>query len=143
MKHPKHFETDEMTSKRMSRVKLKRGIEETRLARELWHAGYRYVLNDKKLPGSPDIAIKKYNIAIFVDGEFWHGYDWDNKKERIKRNRAYWIEKIEENMSRDTRVDRDLLALGWIPVHFWTREVKQDLKECIKTIDELKFDRMI
>ena len=87
MKHPKQYDTDAMTSKRMSSVKLKHGDCETYLAKVLWKAGYRYTLNDKSLPGSPDIAIKKYHIAIFVDGEFWHGYDWSNKKTKLKRNR--------------------------------------------------------
>lgn len=65
----------------MSNVKLKKGTAEMLLAKELWHKGFRYQLNDKTLPGSPDIAIRRYNIAIFVDGEFWHGYDWDNKSQ--------------------------------------------------------------
>ena len=109
MKHPKHYDTDEKTSKRMSNVKLKNGDTETALAKALWHAGYRYRLNYKKLPGSPDIAITKYKIAIFVDGEFWHGYKWEEKKAKLKRNREYWIEKIEENIDRDIRVDKELI----------------------------------
>ena len=68
MKHPKHYDTDEATSKRMSNVKLKKGDAETLLAKKLWHCGFRYRLNYKKLPGSPDIAILKYHIAVFVDG---------------------------------------------------------------------------
>lgn len=139
MKHPSHYDTDEATSKRMSRVKLKGGNEESLLAKTLWHEGYRYWLNYKKLPGSPDIAILKYRIAIFVDGEFWHGYDWDNKKHKLKRNREYWIEKIEENIARDMRVDKELIAMGWTPIHFWTKEVKKDLNGCIETIKETIF----
>lgn len=92
MKHPNHYDIDEATSKRMSKVKLKRGNEEMAVAKRLWNEGYRYWLNYKKLPGlpgSPDIALQKYKIAIFVDGEFWQGYDWDNKKFKLKRNREY------------------------------------------------------
>ena len=137
MKHPKHYLTDEATSKRMSKVRLKRGNEETILSKQLWHEGYRYWLNYKKLPGSPDIAIQKYHIAIFVDGEFWHGYEWKKRKPKIKRNREYWIEKIEENMARDIRVDNELRELGWIPVHFWSKDIKKDLDSCLKKIQLL------
>ena len=80
MKHPKYYDTDEVTSRRMSNVKLKRGDAEITLAKMLWHKGYRYRLNYKKLPGSPDIAITPSNLAIFVAGEFWHGYNWDEKQ---------------------------------------------------------------
>jgi len=98
MKHQKLTTTPEI-SKRMSKVKLKRGTAETMLAKALWHKGYRYRLNYKKLPGSPDIVLTSKKIAIFVDGEFWHGYDWENRKQKLKSNRDYWIEKIEENIS--------------------------------------------
>lgn len=140
MKHPKSYDTDESTSARMARVKLKHGPEEIAIAKALWHDGYRYWLNYKKLPGSPDIAIQKYHIAVFIDGEFWHGFDWENRKPRLKRNREYWIEKIEENMARDIRVDKELIELGWIPVHFWSKEVKKDLAGCVEKIKGIAFD---
>ena len=134
MKHPKSYDTDESTSKRMSQVKLKHGTEETMLAKRLWHEGIRYRLNYKKLPGSPDIAITKYKVAVFVDGEFWHGYDWENRKQKLNRNREYWIEKIEENIARDKRVDEELHQLGWKTIHFWSKEVKKDPYECLQRI---------
>ena len=143
MKHPKHYDTDEATSKRMSKVKLKKGKAEMLLAKALWHKGYRYRLNWKRLPGSPDIAILKYHVAIFVDGEFWHGQDWENKKHKLKRNKEYWVEKIEENISRDQKVDRELRAMDWEPVHFWSKEVEKNLEECVSAIAELIFDRTI
>lgn len=134
MKHPKVFVTDDATSKRMANVKLKRGNEETVLAKSLWVKGFRYRLNYKKLPGSPDIAINKYKIAIFVDGEFWHGYDWNNKKEKLIRNREYWIAKIEENIIRDKRVDYELNTMGWFPMHFWSKDVKGNCSDCVEKI---------
>ena len=140
MKHPKHYDTDESTSKRMSKVKLKKGDAETLLAKKLWHCGFRYRLNYKKLPGSPDIAILKYNIAVFVDGEFWHGYDWDVRKPKLNRNRGYWIEKIEENMARDVRVDKELSYLGWTPIHFWSKEVMKDTDSCVEAIKDMVFE---
>ena len=138
MKHPKNYDTDEKTSKRMANVKLKHGDAEVLLAKKLWEKGYRYRLNWKALPGSPDIAILKHNIAVFVDGEFWHGYDWENKKKALKRNREYWVEKIEENINRDREVDLKLRYREWIPIHFWTKEVINNPDLCVQEIiDEI------
>ena len=133
MRHPKQYDTTPEISLRMSKVKLKGGDAERLLAKCLWHMGYRYRLNFKKLPGSPDIAILKHNIAIFIDGEFWHGKDWAMRKDKLKHNREYWIEKIEENMLRDARVDKELATLGWVPVHFWSKEVLKNSDTCAKT----------
>ena len=93
-------------------------------------------MNYKKPPGSPDIAVLKYRIAIFVDGEFWHGENWEERKTKLKRNREYWIEKIEENISRDSRNDMLLAEIGWIPIHFWERQVYKELGDCVQTIKE-------
>lgn len=139
MKH-QHLETTPEVSRRMAKVHLKQGEAECILAKRLWALGYRYRLNYKKLPGSPDIALTKYKIAIFIDGEFWHGHNWEIKKGRLKRNRDYWIEKIEENIARDTRVDRELLNMEWRPVHFWSKEVIKNTDDCVKVIAELIFD---
>ena len=134
MKHPSSYDSTPETRKRMAKVKLKNGKAEQILAKQLWHLGFRYRKNDKRLPGSPDIAIGKYRIAIFVDGEFWHGKDWDRRKPRLRRNREYWIEKIEENMARDLRVDRRLREIDWIPLRFWSGEVLKDTESCISDI---------
>lgn len=133
MKHRK-LETTPEVSKRMANVKLKGGKAETILAKLLWHQGVRYRKNYKKLPGSPDIAITKYKIAVFVDGEFWHGEDWQNRKQRLKKNRDYWVEKIEENMARDERNDRLLVDQGWTPIHFWEKEVLKEPEKCVKQL---------
>lgn len=127
----------------MSRVRLKHGKAEMALAKALWHSGYRYRLNYKKLPGSPDIVITKYKLAIFVDGEFWHGHDWEKRKQKLKANREYWIEKIEENIARDRRNDILLEEMGWTSVHFWEKNVKKDLLGCVRVIDELSIQHCI
>lgn len=134
MKHPKFEGTPASTSKRMAHVKLKRGKAEMLLGKALWHANFRYNRNDKGLPGSPDIAILKYHIAVFVDGEFWHGQNWTFRKTRLKHNRTYWIQKIEENMARDKQNDKKLHVLGWQPVHFWEKDVLHNLDYCIEVI---------
>ncbi len=143
MKHPKSYDSTPETRKRMSKVRLKGGKAETLLAKALWHRGYRYRKNDKRLPGSPDIAILRYRIAIFVDGEFWHGKDWGTRKERLKRNREYWIEKIEENMARDFRNDTLLRQVDWIPIHFWEKDVLKSLPDCVSEVDERVINRLI
>ena len=137
MKHPKSYDSTPETRKRMSNVKLKNGDAEQLLAKRLWHLGYRYRKNDKHLPGSPDIAILKYRIAVFVDGEFWHGKDWETRKARLQRNREYWIEKIEENMARDVRVDKELRDRGWVPIRFWAKDALKDTDACIEKILQL------
>lgn len=133
IKHQKLTTTPEI-SKRMANVRLKEGKAEKILARALWKLGFRYRKNYKKLPGSPDIAILKYHIAVFVDGEFWHGEDWEHRKEQLKSNRSYWIEKIEENISRDKRNDMLLAEMGWTPIHFWEKEVNKELDVCVDKI---------
>jgi len=133
MKHQK-LETLPEISKRMSQVKLKRGVAETMLAKALWHRGVRYRLNFRALAGSPDIAITKQRVAVFVDGEFWHGHDWEIRKPKLKRNREYWIEKIEENMARDKRNDTMLEATGWSVIHFWEKEVLKNLDACTDAV---------
>ena len=104
------------------------------LAKALWHHGVRYRLNYKSLPGSPDIAITTYKIAVFVDGEFWHGFDWDNRKEKLKSNRDYWIAKIEENINRDKRNNAALEHMGWVVLHFWEKDVLKHLDDCVETV---------
>ena len=140
MKHPKSYDTTPEISKRMSKVGLKRNKPETLLAKTLWNRGYRYRLNYKKLPGSPDIVLAKYKIAIFVDGEFWHGKDFYTDK--TKHNKEYWNEKIQENMARDLRNDKELKQSGWFPLHFWSNDVMKDVDGCVleieNIIDEMK-----
>ena len=137
MKHPKSYDTTPEIRKRMSKVRLKNGKAETILAKRLWHEGYRYRRNYKALPGSPDIALTKYRIAVFVDGEFWHGENWEERKKKLKKNRTYWIEKIEENMARDKRVDNQLREMGWVTIHFWEKQVLKQTEQCVKTVVEL------
>lgn len=134
MKHPKSYNSNKKTRERMSKVHLKGGKAEVLLAHSLWNKGMRYRKNYKELPGSPDIALTKYKIAIFVDGEFWHGYDWEHKRNNLKRNREYWISKIEENMARDKRNDQLLTDRGWTVLHFWEKQVLKNTDYCIELI---------
>jgi DNA mismatch endonuclease (patch repair protein) len=124
----------------MSRIKNKDTKIEILLRKALWHKGIRYRKNYKLLPGAPDIAITKYNIAIFCDGEFWHGKDWGIKKGRIRNNYEYWIPKIEPNMQRDDEVDKQLEQLGWVVIRFWGVDIQKNIDSCIETVEEIIFD---
>ena len=145
MKHQKLVTTEDV-SKRMANISLKGGKSETMLAHAIWHTGIRYRRNYKALPGSPDIAITKYKVAVFVDGEFWHGENWEERKRKLKHNREYWIEKIEENIARDKRNDEILRGMGWTSLHFWEKDIKKDLQKCVdKVVDavQVKFSESI
>lgn len=102
----------------MGKIKSQDTKPELKLKKALWNLGYRYRKNLKKLPGSPDIVYSKHKLAIFVDGEFWHGFNWSEKKAKIKTNRECWIPKIERNIQRDKQNNRLLLDTGWHVIRF-------------------------
>ena len=131
---------EEKRSYTMSRIGSKDTKIEILLRKALWHRGIRYRKNYRLLPGAPDIAITKHNIAIFCDGEFWHGKDWKEKKESIHSNREFWIPKIERNMQRDEKVDAKLGGLGWAVVRFWGMDIQKNLDWCVETVEEIIFD---
>lgn len=135
--------TPEQRSRTMSHIKGKDTSIEILLRKALWHKGIRYRKNYKKLPGSPDIAITKYKIAIFCDSEFFHGYNWEIKKQKLGHNREFWIKKIERNIVRDYENDFKLIAMGWVPVHFWGKEIKKRTEECVEAIEDLIFELRI
>ena len=112
------------------------------MRKALWAKGYRYRKNYRKLPGKPDIALTKYKIAIFCDGEFFHGKDWTVLKPRLENsnNSDYWINKITRNMQRDDEVNKQLLYLGWTVIRFWGKEIKKSTDECVRVIEETIFD---
>ncbi|MFQ9669549.1 very short patch repair endonuclease [Thomasclavelia spiroformis] len=139
MKHQKLYTSPDV-SRRMKLLSHKKSKVESLLAKALWHKGYRYRLNYKKLPGTPDIVLIKYRIAIFIDGEFWHGKDFVQNKDKLKNNKIYWIEKIEENIQRDIKNDRLLRQMDWIPLHFWSNDVKKYLDYCINEIEDTIYE---
>ena len=118
----------------MKKIRSTNTTPELLLRKELWRLGYRYRLNVAKLKGKPDLVFNKYKVVIFVDGEFWHGYKWPEKKPKIKANRKYWIKKIERNMERDLENNNYLVSNGYVVLRFWEHEIKKDLAGCIKKI---------
>lgn len=128
------FYTTKKRSKIMSKIRSKNTKPELLFRKVLWAKRIRYRVHSKKLPGKPDISIQKYKLAIFIDGEFWHGYNWDEKKKTIKSNRAFWIPKIERNMQRDREVNFELASLGYTVFRFWEGEIKKELNKCINDV---------
>ncbi len=121
--------TDEQRSYNMSRIKGKNTTIEMLLSKALWHRGLRFRKNSKAVYGHPDISIKKYKVAIFCDGDFWHGWDWENRKDSIKNNREYWIPKIERNMQKDIEVNHVLSSMGWRVIRVWEHEIRDNLPD--------------
>jgi len=126
----------------MRKIRGKDTSIELTLRKALWKRGYRYRKNYKKLPGSPDIALTKYKIAIFCDSEFFHGKDWENAKLKLEKgsNSEYWVNKIQRNIERDREKDQKLTFEGWTIIHFWGKDILKNTEECIKVIEEAIFE---
>lgn len=129
----------------MKNIKSQDTKIEVLLRKELWRRGYRYRKNVKSLSGSPDIVLTKFKIAIFCDGEFFHGKDWEVLKPRLERgsNSEFWISKISRNRERDDAVNKRLLYEGWTVIRFWGTDIQKHTDECVKVIEETIFDMQI
>ena len=134
--------TPEQRRKNMQHIRGKDTTIEVILRKALWARGYRYRKNYKRIPGSPDIVLTKYKIAIFCDGEFFHGKDWEVLKPRLEKsnNSEFWIKKISRNLERDDEINKKLLFMGWTVIRFWGNEIKNNTDECIRVIEETIFD---
>lgn len=133
--------TPEQRHKNMQAIKNKDSQIELLLRKELWNRGLRYRKNVKKVFGHPDIAFIGKKIAVFCDSEFWHGYDWETNKEKIKTRRDFWIPKIERNIMRDKEVTAKLESDGWIVIRFWGNDIKKHPKECADKIQHCLEER--
>ena len=119
----------------MKRVGNKDSVIELLLRRALWKRGLRYRKNVKGIYGHPDMAFIGAKVAVFCDSEFWHGYDWEHRKNDFKSNREFWIPKIERNMQRDTEVNERLTKDGWTVIRFWGSEIKKDPDACANKVE--------
>lgn len=119
-------------SENMARVKSKNTKPEIFLRKLLWHKGFRYRVNYKKLPGNPDIYIPKYNAAIFVNGCFWHMHENCKYSSIPKSNYDFWKNKLEGNVERDKKNYAQLESMGIKVIVVWGCEIKQMMKdECV------------
>ena len=128
--------TPEQRRKNMQAVKNKDSKIEVILRKELWNRGLRYRKNSSKVFGKPDIVFIGKKVAVFCDSEFWHGYDWEHKKEEIKSRRDFWIPKIERNMQRDIEVTEKLTSDGWTVLRFWGKDIKKIPGKCADVIEK-------
>ena len=128
--------TPEQISYNMQQVKCKGSKIEVMLMKELWSRGLRYRKNVKTVCGKPDIAFIGKKVAVFCDSEFWHGYNWVERKKDFKSNQEFWIPKIERNMERDKEVTAALEADGWTVLRFWGNDIKKKLSDCADIIEK-------
>ena len=123
--------TPKQRSRAMKRVKLKDGPLEMIVQRELRSRGIRFRRHVQNLPGRPDIVFSGKKVAVFVDGDFWHGWRLSKWEHKLSK---FWREKIRGNRSRDRRNFRHLRAHGWIVIRIWGHQTKNDLSSCIERI---------
>lgn len=128
--------TPEQRRKNMKAIKNSGSIIERKLQLELWHRGYRYRKNVKGIIGKPDIVFLKDKVVVFCDSEFWHGFEWETRKNDIKSNQEFWIPKIERNIQRDKEVNEQLQKDGWIVIRFWGKEIMKNTQACADIVEE-------
>jgi DNA mismatch endonuclease, patch repair protein len=125
------FYTTKKRSEHMAKIKGKDTKPELALRKALHRKGIRYRVHVKQLPGSPDVANISKRFVVFIDGEFWHGFNWEEKKGEIKSNRGFWIPKIERNRQRDAENNEALEKMGFKVFRFWESQVKKDIEGCV------------
>ena len=119
----------------MAAIRGKNTKPELIVRKGLWSRGFRYRLNYKRLPGHPDLVLRKYRTCIFVNGCFWHGHEGCCKMP--KSNRKFWVEKIRRNKERDKEEQKKLAAMGWHCITVWECELKPSKRE--ETLDSIAF----
>ena len=136
--------TPDQRHKNMAAIRGKNTKPEMIVRKGLWSRGFRYRLNHKRLPGHPDIVLRKYRTCIFVNGCFWHGHNVELSVMESsecckipKSNRQFWVEKIRRNKERDKEDQSKLAAMGWHCITVWECELKPAVRE--QTLDSIAF----
>lgn len=129
--------TPEQRKKNMKAIRCRDSKIEIMLRKELYRRGLRYRKNCPLVYGKPDIVFLKKKVAVFCDGEFWHGYNWKESKKQIKTKQTFWWPKIEKNMARDEKVNGVLVQSGWTVLRFWNKEIKTNLNDCANIIEKV------
>ena len=130
-----------ITHKIMAYIKSKDTEHELLVRQALWKRGLRYRVNVRTLPGKPDIVFTRAKIAIFCDGDFWHGHNWAVRgmaslEEELNSYSEFWRSKILSNIERDSKNTLALTESGWIVIRLWESDIRKDLTSCITTIIE-------
>lgn len=134
--------TPEQRRKNMQAVKNKDSQIELLLRQELWSRGLRYRKNVNRIYGKPDIVFIGKKVAVFCDSEFWHGYNWEERKKDFKSHQEFWIPKIERNMERDAEVTAKLESEGWTVIRFWGNEIKKNTAQCVDIVEQALKERI-
>lgn len=125
----------ECRHKNMSHIRSTNTKPERTLRHELWTLGIFYLKNVKSIAGKPDIYIPRYKICIFIDGEFWHGKQYNElQKNTTMNNHSYWVNKIKANMARDQYINEKLTADGYLVLRFWANDITHSLPSCLKKL---------
>ncbi len=130
------FLTPEDRSRLMSKIRGKDTRPEKTVRQLLWHAGFRYRLNDRKLPGTPDLALARYRTAVFVNGCFWHRHDCRKGTKLPKTNRQYWLKKFADNAARDAANLRILSQYGWTTTVIWECRMEEGTQHLLLELSE-------
>ena len=125
----------------MSAIKSKNTEPEMLLRKALFAKGFRYRVNYKQLPGKPDIVFTKAKIAVFCDGDFWHGHNWairglDSLEDELEGYTEFWKEKILRNIERDKRNTAILESEGWQVIRLWESQIRKETDCCVNIITE-------
>ena len=129
--------TIEQRHKNMAAVRSKDTKPEMVVRKYLWSRGFRYRVNNPRLPGHPDIVLRKYHTCIFVNGCFWHGHEGCKYFRMPKTNTEFWERKISRNKERDREEQKQLARMGWHCITVWECELKGERRE--KTLESLEF----
>ena len=126
---------NKITHKIMAAIPAKDTEPELLLRKALWHMGLRYRVNVRTLTGKPDIVFTKAKIAVFVDGDYWHGHNWavrglDSLEQELAGYSDFWKTKILRNIERDKVVTSTLMREGWKVIRIWESSIREDLEEC-------------
>jgi len=132
-----------VVSATMRRVRYRDTSPEVALRKALWARGYRYRLQASRLPGKPDIVFPSRRVAVFVDGDFWHGNQWRLRglpslahQFRETPSAPYWVSKISRNVERDANASAKLTEMGWRVVRCWESQVRNELETCVARVEE-------
>lgn len=129
--------TTEQRHRNMAAIRAKDTKPELLVRKFLWSRGFRYRLNHPRLPGKPDIVLRRYRTCIFINGCFWHGHEGCRYFVMPKSNTEFWQTKIDRNKERDSETQRKLALMGWHCITIWECQLKPKVREA--TLDSLEY----
>ena len=132
------FLTKDQRSALMSKVRNRGTAAELYVRRSVWNAGFRYRLNVRHMPESPDLVLRRFHTAVLVHGCFWHGHDCRKGQQRPATNQDFWNTKLDGNIARDAANRAKLLALGWTPFVVWECRLHEDTEALLHHLRGLR-----